>query len=122
MNGTKILLDTNAVLQQLTGRIDLGNLIKGTFLISFVTELELLSFPDITKGEENIIQQFLKDIEIIDLFPPIKEHTIKLRRKYKIKLPDAIICATAFVLRIPLITFDKSLLKVKEVRFKTITK
>ncbi len=43
---------------------------------------------------------------IIDINKKIKDNTIKLRKKYKIKLPDCIIAATAEYLNIPLITGD----------------
>ena len=44
----------------------------------------------------------------------IKQETINLRKRYRMKLPDAIICATAFVNEASLLTFDDSLSKIKE--------
>jgi len=45
----------------------------------------------------------------------ISELTIKLRRRYSLKLPDAIIAATALSLEIPLLTADKDFAKIKEI-------
>ena len=52
---------------------------------------------------------------IIDINPVIKSYTIEFRKKYKLKLPDAIIAATAQFLNIPLVTADKSFNKINEI-------
>jgi len=51
---------------------------------------------------------------VIEWNPTIREQTIELRRTYTIKLPDAIIAATSFVYKIPLVTADKTFSKIKE--------
>lgn len=45
----------------------------------------------------------------------ISEEAAFLRRKYKIKLADSIIAATAMVYRIPVATRDKQFQKIKEI-------
>ena len=45
---------------------------------------------------------------IVGLLESIKTQTIKLRRKYVLKTPDAIIATTAFKLNAPLLTNDKN--------------
>ena len=45
MSGTSVLLDTNAVLYLLGGRIELESLPTGVFHISCISEMELLSYP-----------------------------------------------------------------------------
>ena len=49
-----------------------------------------------------------------DLISQIKEIAIKLKQKYSIKLPDAIIASTAIFLEIPLLTFDKGFEEIEE--------
>ncbi|WP_434981603.1 PIN domain-containing protein [Daejeonia sp. YH14] len=44
----------------------------------------------------------------------MKEQTIRLKRKYNIKLPDAIIASTSLVYGIPLVTADKGFSKIEE--------
>lgn len=116
MNGDRVLLDTNVVLYLLSGKLKTTQLIEGRYAISFVTELELLSYPFVSESEETSIKDFIQNIEIVDLTPEIKQQTIALRKKYKLKLPDAIICATAVCEDASLITFDKSFEKVKELK------
>jgi len=44
---------------------------------------------------------------------PIKQETIRIRQLYKIKLPDAIIAATAIVEGLTLVTADKGFKKIE---------
>ena len=83
-------------------------------MISFITELELLSFPKLSRDQENNIKELLKNCQLINLNEEIKSLTIELKRKYKLKLPDAIIAATAYYLNLPLITADKQFKQVEE--------
>jgi len=115
VNGKTILLDTNIVLYLIGGKIKYSNLPGGKYCISVITELELLSFPKLTKTESNKILQFLKEIDIVDINNTIKKETVSFRRKYSVKLPDAIICATAKYLKAILFTCDKNLIKINEI-------
>jgi len=63
MNGNSILLDTNTVLYLLGGKISTDFLPEGVYYISFITELELLSYPNISETESNTIQQFINGID-----------------------------------------------------------
>lgn len=99
----------------LGGKLQTATLPNGEFFISFVTELELLSYPNLSKSEEMKIKDFLDSVDIIELSPEIKEETVRLRKNYKIKLPDAIICGTALFINASLLTFDRSFKKIKEI-------
>ncbi|MFH7243269.1 MAG: type II toxin-antitoxin system VapC family toxin [Spirulina sp.] len=55
----------------------------------------MLSFPDLSDEEETIINDLLTQFERIPLSPQIEDRTIQLRRYYRLKLPDALIAATA---------------------------
>jgi hypothetical protein len=115
VSGTNIVLDTNAVLYLLGGSLDPMSLPKGEYFISFITELELLSYPNLSKSEAEKIKIFIDSVDVIGLNTDIKRETIHLKRKYKIKLPDAIICATALFLKASFLTFDRNFKKIKEV-------
>jgi predicted nucleic acid-binding protein len=49
---------------------------------------------------------------IVDITEEIKKHTILIRQKHQIKLPDSIIAGTAMFLEIPLLTGDKGFSKI----------
>ena len=110
----KIVLDTNAVLYFLGGRLA-EPLPDADFYISVITEIELLSYPSLSNEEETVICDFLSDITIIDLNQAIKQSAIELRKQYRFKLPDALIVATAHSLNATLLTNDVKLLNIKEI-------
>jgi predicted nucleic acid-binding protein len=112
MSGNKLLLDTNAVLSILGSENVFSSLEGRELFISFITELELFSYPALTKEEEKGITFFISRVTIIDINQGIKAKTIQLRKKYKLKLPDAIICATAASKKLTLISNDKQLKKI----------
>ena len=114
MNGNKLFVDTNIILFFLTGEPRVVDLISDKDLVvSVITEIELLSFPHLTKDNEHQIKNFLKECTILELKQEVKELTIELRKKYKIKLPDAIIAASAFLHKTPLLTGDKDFKKIE---------
>lgn len=115
MNGNNLFVDTNILLYYLKGNEDVVELISEKSLsISFITELEILSFPKLTSESESQIRNLLKSCSLIELNTKIKEITIELRKKYKMKLPDAIIAASAYYNNVPLITADKDFQKLEE--------
>ncbi len=115
MNGTNFLVDTNICLYLLSGNRTIAEILNGNgIFISFITQLELLSFNKFSHNEIHKIQSFIDDCIIIDLNEDIKENVIKLRRKYKIKLPDSIIAATSEYFDLPIITADKGFNKIEE--------
>ena len=114
MNGNRFLIDTNIAIYLLSGDLKITEILDEAQLhFSFISELELLSFKTLTEKEIEIIKNFLDDITIIDINEKIKEYTVELRSNYKLKMPDAIIAATAKYLKIPLLTADKEFGKVK---------
>ena len=115
MNGNRLFVDTNILLYYLKGTDEVVELISDKDLtVSFITELELLSFPKLTSESQTEIKGLLNDCTIIDLKQEIKELTIELRKKYKLKLPDSIIAASAYFHKLPLITADKEFQKLEE--------
>jgi predicted nucleic acid-binding protein len=118
MSGNSLLIDTNIALYLLNGDTTIAELLDGRDVyISFITELELLGFHDITKEERLIIEDFLSNCIIIDLNQSIKEITINLKQSYKLKLPDSIIAATSQYMNLPLISADKGFERVSDLQF-----
>ncbi|MEI0492454.1 type II toxin-antitoxin system VapC family toxin [Brachyspira intermedia] len=109
MNGNNILLDTNAIIYFLNGKFLLDN--EYNIFTSIISEIELLCYPKITSEEENIIKDFLNSINIINLDNYIKNETILLKKEISIKLPDAIILATAKTNNLIILTQDEGILK-----------
>lgn len=115
MNGNKLFLDTNIIIYFLEGDETLTTFLNGKIpYISFVTKLELLGHESITQEQEIRIEVFLSEYIIIGLNPDIEREVIRIRKKYRVKLPDSIIMATAVYHDIPLVTADRDFEKVKE--------
>jgi predicted nucleic acid-binding protein len=72
--------------------------------ISIITEIELLSWPKISRVEIGSISEFLSNFESIGLTEEIKIVTIQLRKSTGLKIPDAVIAATALTQAVPLLT------------------
>lgn len=116
MNGNSILLDTNIVLYLLSGDTALANLLFDKKLyVSFVTQLELLGYPDISEKEKQGIRTFLDDCVIIDINSQIKEGVIRIKQTKRIRLPDSIIMATSKYLGVPVISSDNDFRKVEDI-------
>ena len=117
-NGTtklRLLLDTNVIidfLKQEKSTFDLSSLfLQHECIVSVITKLELLKYPSITHEEEKIINDFLKLVPIIPMNIAIENETISLCRSTRLKLPDAIIGATAIIYDAKLVTCDSHFLE-----------
>lgn len=118
MSGNNIVLDTNIILYLLEGDDILVQYLRDkTFYLSLINEIELVGFKGFTEDEEIAIGFFLDECLIVEINQGIKDITIKLRRKYALKLPDAIVAATAIFLGVPLISADKHFDRVDELTF-----
>lgn len=118
MNGGKLVLDTNIVLYFLGGDQVLSSLVdQREIYISAISEMELPGFPGITEQETNRIRIFLLDCQIIEIVPPVREIAIEIRRQYQLKLPDAIIAASAVHVNQPLISSDQAFDRVVDLNF-----
>ncbi|WP_409024996.1 PIN domain-containing protein [Flavobacterium sp.] len=60
------------------------------------------------------MRELLNDSIVFNFSDDIKLQTIKLKQKYTIKLPDAIIASTSILFQIPLITSDKGFKNIAE--------
>jgi predicted nucleic acid-binding protein len=99
MNGRSFLIDTNIALYLLSGNKTIADIIDGSQLyISFVTELELLGYKQIFRqGNNRILKYFLKECIIIDINEEIKKHTIQIKQRNQMKLPDTYYCCYSFI-------------------------
>ncbi len=104
--GKRYLIDSN-VLIEFSGKllpqttIDLiSSIIDEEFNISFINKIEVLGHSSADKN----LKEFINSANIIEISPDITERTIKLRLNHSIKLPDAIIAATALSHNLILLT------------------
>jgi predicted nucleic acid-binding protein len=97
----RYLYDTNIFIYYLADELTVTSLFAEKFLhlhevlVSPIIRIELLSFAGLSKEEEQTIEDLLSQFNSVPLLREIEDKTIQLKRQYKIKLPDAIIAATA---------------------------
>jgi predicted nucleic acid-binding protein len=118
--GVKHLWDTNTVIYYLQQQFPPG---AEQFIdrlleveqpsISAITEIELLCWKTATPDDLAILNGFIGDAMVIELEQSIKYKTADIRKAHKLKLPDAIIAATALV-------YDLTLLSRNVADFKNI--
>ena len=115
MSGIRILCDTNVLIHLLNNNTDVIEFLNGKQVyISAITELEFYRKPILTSKEIKIIDTLIDSCYIVDLTQPIKQLVKQLSRKYKLKLPDVIIAASALYSDIPLVTFDNDFSDIEE--------
>jgi predicted nucleic acid-binding protein len=121
MNGSKFLLDTNALVGFFQGKESLLHLLKNAtnISVSVITKIEYLSYPKLLEQDVILMEQFLKDCIVFDLASgdlSLINQIIKLRMNYGLKLPDAIIASQALINDYVLISSDKDFEKILELK------
>ena len=117
--GTRYLLDTNVVLDFMGKKLPakfqlfLSEIIDNEINISVINKIELLGFFFV----EQTLIDFVSFSEVYPINDETIDKTIDLRKRYKIKLPDAVIAATAIINDFTLITHNiKDFRKITELQ------
>ncbi|WP_375443515.1 type II toxin-antitoxin system VapC family toxin [uncultured Fibrella sp.] len=127
--GEAYLIDTSAYSKYLSGllgteQLDLiADVVEAGPIISVIVQMELLSWVSTTKQVEIRVREFIEASVIMPLSEPVILQTVKLRRHYRgLKLPDAIIAATAIVHDFTLLsTNDSDFTKITGLKYRSLT-
>jgi predicted nucleic acid-binding protein len=100
------LLDTNIVIYLSQGKLRTSDFAKngGELYISSMTYIEALGFAFPSQDAEKEVAEICEDLDRFFLTREIEKQTINIRKSKKIKLPDAVIAATAIVHNLTLVT------------------
>jgi len=104
--GKGFLIDTNVVIDFSHGIFSeksknfVANILNKDPIISAITQIELLGFSFVPPQ----IESFVRYTSIIGINDSVIEKTIEIRKLLRIKLPDAIIAATALTNNLTLLT------------------
>ena len=113
------IFDTNIIIYLQKGLLT-RPLPRGEYLLSVISELELRSFHGLDAASQSWLNTFLSDITIVELEEQIKEITVRLRRAHRLRLPDAIIAASALAHQATLLTNDQRLLAISGLQSKSL--
>ena len=104
--GKRYLLDTNAVLDFMGNKLPnsansfIARIIDIEINLSVINKIELLGFLTV---EQDLID-FVNCSNILPIDDDVVDRTIEVRRSNKMKLPDAVIAATALHYNLILVT------------------
>jgi len=107
---TRYLFDTNILIYYFADAIPaaelkkLEGILKTSFNISIITKIEFFGFEKFLQEDFSQELEFLGHATVIPLTEEIADIAIDLRRKSRIKLPDAVIAATCLHNELTLIT------------------
>jgi predicted nucleic acid-binding protein len=115
MSGVDFLLDTNILIGLLKQHAPAIALLEkhGVKIeqagYSAVTRMELLGYPGLQTTEREAITRLLENLTYYPIDRAVEDQAIETRAQRQLKLPDAIILATAQVNQLTLITLDERL-------------
>jgi predicted nucleic acid-binding protein len=116
MDNPRFVLDSTVIIGRLNKQLDLdtffGDMPNVERLTSIIGFIEALSKSEMLVDEDQNARSFLSTMTILDILPSIRDMTIEIRRVTKIKLPDAVIAATAIILDATLLSNDPHHLKL----------
>jgi predicted nucleic acid-binding protein len=109
MSGNKsAVLDSNIVILLSKGMANIDSILKSynSISVSIITYMEVKGYSKLSSAEEKLIDAFFDNIQVADVTKELAEIVVTYRKdsKKKIKIPDAIVLATAKYLQADLIT------------------
>jgi predicted nucleic acid-binding protein len=129
MGPNRYLIDTNIISKLFEGSLPakavelLADLSINEQYISIINRIELLSWKELKGNKLEDISAFIAEINELALSEDIVDRTIKIRKGMSIKLPDAIIAATAIVHDITLLSDnDKDFSRISGLNYLNPTK
>ena len=105
------LLDTNVLIDAFAGRLDAIRAMtaarsRGIEWVGYsaMTRLEVFGFAGLSATDEKGLRELLAEFHETAITSEVIEEAIRIRKKISIKVPDAIIAATALVGQAELVT------------------
>jgi len=113
MSKPRFLLDSNVLIDTLNREIDLlaflDTLPDCEIYINPVVEIEVLAKEGMSVREESEARALLNSFKWIDIDKNVREIAIQIRRAKELRLPDALIAASAITLNATVLTNDPHL-------------
>ena len=81
MSGNKLFVDTNILIYLLNGDSDITKILDGKELvISVISELEIKSFPKLSRKEATIIDSLIAECQVVNINDEVKKLTVEFRK------------------------------------------
>jgi tRNA(fMet)-specific endonuclease VapC len=117
MPGKRYLFDTNALVALLQGNLELVALTQSAqwLGLSVINVLEFAGFEGLSDHDRNLLAQFVSRVTVVDLAHSnvaLMAHIAAIRQTKALKLPDAIVMASAALHQATVVTNDAQLHKL----------
>jgi hypothetical protein len=115
------VLDTNILISYAAGDEKVSSFIfqaleeSNRIFISAISVIEFLSFPKLPAKDKEFFSLLLQELSIM---PLDFEHAVmagQIRAKYRMKLADSVVAATAVLAKSLLVSRDRDFKKIKEI-------
>jgi toxin FitB len=106
----RFLIDTNVIIYYLNDEIPANHesalleIFQNSFNISTITHIEVLGWHLLEGDKRSEAEAFLEHANTLFVDEAIQKKTIELKKRKRMKTPDAIIGATAIVYNLTLVT------------------
>ncbi len=109
------LLDSNVLIDALAGLPHGVRVLREArkrpevlVIYSAITRIEVLGFPNLSEQEETAVRRLLHEFEEVAVSNAVVERTIQIRKLVRIKIPDALIAASADTAQAVVVTRNTS--------------
>jgi len=109
------LLDSNVLIDALAGLPHGVRVLREArkrpevlVIYSAITRIEVLGFPNLSEQEETAVRRLLNEFEEVAVSNAVVERTIQIRKLVRIKIPDALIAASADTAQAVVVTRNTS--------------
>ena len=124
MDKKRFILDTNVIIETLNNKLDLlaflDTLGDCEIYINPIVAIEVLAKPGISRQEEDEARALLDFFIWAEIDKPTCETAIKIRRNRELRLPDALIAASAIILNATVLSNDPHLWDYKRIGYTAI--
>ena len=121
----RFLIDTNIAIYFLEGALPTQSLpfMRSVFStdvnLSVITQIELLGWQSVDGKQATVTEAFVKQAIVYPLDERVVQQTIELRKQLRVKLPDAIIAATALIYGFTLVSRnDRDFLNIPDLSYR----
>jgi len=113
MDKPRFIMDSNVLIDTLNHKLNLlaflDTLPDCEIYINMVAEIEVLAKPDMSEQEEALARLLLDSFKWAEVDKSVREITIQIHRAKELRLPDALVAATAITLNATVISNDSHL-------------
>jgi len=121
-SGEMTILDSNTIIYLSKELVKIDDVFTDDdeYAVSIITYMEVLGYEFTSQYEEDFIHKFFDILKIIYIDEHIASKVIEIKKQHKIKLPDAIICATSILNNATLYTNDIRLKNIANLKLKLL--